>query len=203
MSSVPVVSSIPYIGSAFKSVREDRNELATFVLVRPEIVQPPNADNSPDGGAQAQRLRRAAIAPSSFFRFFECSHVGDKEASPRILRRRGVSPRYSGILACVSFRKAARRRFYFLRLTLPVAEGFLRLSFAAAHRKKFRWILRFIKSRVDFLFASGIKEVLEDNAISKAASQRPRVVSAVKKRVCIYDPCHRTAAHMRGSTREA
>ncbi len=47
VSSVPVVSSIPYIGSAFKSVREDRNELATFVLVRPEIVQPPNADNSP------------------------------------------------------------------------------------------------------------------------------------------------------------
>jgi pilus assembly protein CpaC len=44
-SSVPVASSIPYIGSAFKSVKEERNETAMFVLVQTEIVQP--ADNSP------------------------------------------------------------------------------------------------------------------------------------------------------------
>ena len=39
-SGVPVASSIPYIGSAFKNVKEERNETAMFVLVRPEIVQP-------------------------------------------------------------------------------------------------------------------------------------------------------------------
>jgi len=38
-SGVPIASSIPYIGSAFKSVKEERNETAMFVLVRPEIVQ--------------------------------------------------------------------------------------------------------------------------------------------------------------------
>jgi len=45
-SGVPIASSIPYIGSAFKSVKEERNEIAMFVLVRPEIVQalPATAD---------------------------------------------------------------------------------------------------------------------------------------------------------------
>ena len=47
-SGVPIASSIPYIGSAFKNVKEERNETAMFVLVRPEIVQPANAaDNAP------------------------------------------------------------------------------------------------------------------------------------------------------------
>jgi type II secretory pathway component GspD/PulD (secretin) len=39
-TGVPVASSIPYIGSAFESVKEERNETAMFVLVRPEIVKP-------------------------------------------------------------------------------------------------------------------------------------------------------------------
>jgi Flp pilus assembly secretin CpaC len=56
-SGVPVASSIPYIGSAFKSVKEERNEIAMFVLVRPEIVQSPTAaagraDNAPDATAR-------------------------------------------------------------------------------------------------------------------------------------------------------
>ncbi len=47
-SGVPIASSIPYIGSAFKNVKEERNETAMFVLVRPEIVQPADAaDNVP------------------------------------------------------------------------------------------------------------------------------------------------------------
>jgi hypothetical protein len=88
------------------------------------------------------------------------------------------------IAASASARKAARRRFRCL--TLPVAEAFVHLSFAAAHLQNFRRILRVsLKSRVDFLFASGIKEVLERNAKLRAASQRPRVASGVKRRVCI------------------
>jgi hypothetical protein len=84
-------------------------------------------------------------------------------------------------------------------LTLSIAEGLLRLWIAAAHDKKVPQILRvFVKSCVDFLFASGIKKVLEHNAKSKAASQRPRVVSGVKKRVCIYDPRHRTITQCLG-----
>jgi pilus assembly protein CpaC len=39
-SGVPVASSIPYIGSAFKNVKEERNETAMFILVQPELVQP-------------------------------------------------------------------------------------------------------------------------------------------------------------------
>ena len=46
-SGVPIASSIPYIGSAFKNVKEERNETAMFVLVRPEIVQPANAADTP------------------------------------------------------------------------------------------------------------------------------------------------------------
>ena len=46
-SGVPIASSIPYIGSAFKNVKEERNETAMFVLVRPELPQPVgDADNS-------------------------------------------------------------------------------------------------------------------------------------------------------------
>jgi Flp pilus assembly secretin CpaC len=44
-SSVPIASSIPYVGAAFRSVKEERNETAMFVLVRPELVQP--VDNAP------------------------------------------------------------------------------------------------------------------------------------------------------------
>jgi pilus assembly protein CpaC len=47
-SGVPIASSIPYIGSAFTNVKEERNEITTFVLVRPEIAQAANdADNPP------------------------------------------------------------------------------------------------------------------------------------------------------------
>ncbi len=45
-ASVPVASSIPYIGSAFKSVKEERNETALFVLVRPEILQSAGGDGA-------------------------------------------------------------------------------------------------------------------------------------------------------------
>jgi pilus assembly protein CpaC len=53
-SGVPIASSIPYIGSAFKSVKEERNEIAMFVLVRPEIVQ------SLPAAADAQSASRPA-----------------------------------------------------------------------------------------------------------------------------------------------
>ena len=43
---MPVASSIPYIGSAFKNTKEERNELMTFVLVQPEIMQSGNADDA-------------------------------------------------------------------------------------------------------------------------------------------------------------
>jgi Flp pilus assembly secretin CpaC len=43
-SGVPIASSIPYIGSAFKTVKEERNETAIFVLVRTEIAQPATAN---------------------------------------------------------------------------------------------------------------------------------------------------------------
>jgi pilus assembly protein CpaC len=52
-SGVPVASSIPYIGSAFKNVKEERNEIAVFVLVRPEIVKPLSA--ATDGESDAPR----------------------------------------------------------------------------------------------------------------------------------------------------
>jgi len=51
-SGVPIASSIPYIGSAFKNVKEERNETAMFVLVRPEIVQSRAAAVEGEGDAQ-------------------------------------------------------------------------------------------------------------------------------------------------------
>ena len=38
---VPYVSEAPYIGAMFRSVKEERNDIAMFILVRPEIVQSP------------------------------------------------------------------------------------------------------------------------------------------------------------------
>jgi pilus assembly protein CpaC len=51
-SGVPIASSIPYVGSAFKSVKEERNETAMFVFVRPEVVQPASADNAATAARQ-------------------------------------------------------------------------------------------------------------------------------------------------------
>jgi Flp pilus assembly secretin CpaC len=59
-SEVPIVSSIPYVGSAFKSVKEERNETAMFVLVRPEILQSAN-DADDDADHAAATLRRTGI----------------------------------------------------------------------------------------------------------------------------------------------
>ena len=65
-SGVPVASSIPYIGSAFRNVKEERNETAMFVLVRPEIVQPlfgerRRRQDAPRTAQPACRLRHTAI----------------------------------------------------------------------------------------------------------------------------------------------
>jgi Flp pilus assembly secretin CpaC len=51
-SSVPGISSIPYVGVPFRSIKETKNELATFILVRPEIVQSLPAVESPPPGVQ-------------------------------------------------------------------------------------------------------------------------------------------------------
>ena len=87
----------------------------------------------------------------------------------------------------------------FSRLTLRVAEGFSRLPLAAIRCRDFLRIPRdSLKTRVDFLFASGIKEVLEHDASSKATSQRPRVVSKVESELRFHDPTHRTTAKRLG-----
>ena len=91
----------------------------------------------------------------------------------------------------------ARRRFWCL--TLPVAEGFLRLPLAAIRGENIPAISRVsLKSFVDFPEPSGIKKVLENNASSKAASQRPRVVSGVESERLLHDPSHRTTAKRLG-----
>jgi Flp pilus assembly secretin CpaC len=38
---VPYVSEVPYLGAMFRSVKEERNDIAIFILVHPEIVQSP------------------------------------------------------------------------------------------------------------------------------------------------------------------
>jgi Flp pilus assembly secretin CpaC len=42
-SGVPWVSEIPYAGAAFRKVKEEHNEIETFVLITPEIVEGPAA----------------------------------------------------------------------------------------------------------------------------------------------------------------
>jgi Flp pilus assembly secretin CpaC len=38
---LPWVSEVPYVGAIFRSVKEERNEIAMLIIVRPEIAQPP------------------------------------------------------------------------------------------------------------------------------------------------------------------
>jgi Flp pilus assembly secretin CpaC len=38
---LPYVSEVPYLGAIFRSVKEERNDIAMLILVRPEIVQSP------------------------------------------------------------------------------------------------------------------------------------------------------------------
>ena len=49
-SGVPWLSEIPYAGAAFRTVKERRNEVATFVLITPELVEP-LADRAQVGNA--------------------------------------------------------------------------------------------------------------------------------------------------------
>ena len=46
-SGVPVLSEVPYAGAMFRSVKERHNEIALFVLVQPEIVEPVAAPAKP------------------------------------------------------------------------------------------------------------------------------------------------------------
>lgn len=49
---VPYVSEIPYVGAVLRRVEEERNDVAMFVLVRPEIVPSPAATTAADMGSQ-------------------------------------------------------------------------------------------------------------------------------------------------------
>lgn len=44
---LPCISEIPYVGAVFRSVEEQRNEVALLILVRPEIVQSPTTASGP------------------------------------------------------------------------------------------------------------------------------------------------------------
>ena len=55
---LPWVSEIPYAGAAFRSVKETRNDVATFVLVRPELVEPSAAP------AQAVNIPPTTVIPA-------------------------------------------------------------------------------------------------------------------------------------------
>ncbi len=52
ISGTPYLSSLPYVGAPFRSVKTTRNELAMFILVRPEIVPPPPPSANPLAGPQ-------------------------------------------------------------------------------------------------------------------------------------------------------
>jgi Flp pilus assembly secretin CpaC len=49
---LPWGSDVPYVGALLRSVKESRNELAIFILVRPEIVQPPSQSPRVAAGSQ-------------------------------------------------------------------------------------------------------------------------------------------------------
>jgi Flp pilus assembly secretin CpaC len=70
-SGPPYISSIPYVGAAFRSVKETHNELATFILVRPEIVQTPPVSAYPNAGAQgdpsAPRAVQSGYSPGAAY----------------------------------------------------------------------------------------------------------------------------------------
>jgi len=58
-SGVPYVSEIPFVGAVFRSAKETKNELATIILVRPEIMQSPAAPASPIVSTKNGLMRRA------------------------------------------------------------------------------------------------------------------------------------------------
>ena len=57
-SGLPWVSDIPYAGAAFRSVKETRNEVATFVLITPEIIEAPATP------AQAVNIPPTTVIPA-------------------------------------------------------------------------------------------------------------------------------------------
>lgn len=49
---MPYVSEVPYVGAIFRSVEEERNDIARFIQVRPQIVQSPAVAGSPQTGSE-------------------------------------------------------------------------------------------------------------------------------------------------------
>ena len=62
-SGLPYISEIPYVGAAFRSTKETRNEVAMFILVRPEIVQTPAASDYPLAGFHSDLPQPRAVQP--------------------------------------------------------------------------------------------------------------------------------------------
>jgi len=71
---VPVVSEIPYAGAIFRSVKETRNEVATFVLIRPELVEPSAAP------AQAVTIPPTTVIPAPSVRTYATPGRADNVA---------------------------------------------------------------------------------------------------------------------------
>jgi pilus assembly protein CpaC len=51
---IPWVSDLPYLGVAFRHVKEERNEVELLILVTPELIEPLDADEVPPCGPGMQ-----------------------------------------------------------------------------------------------------------------------------------------------------
>lgn len=47
---IPWISEVPYLGAAFRSVREKRNEVELLIMITPELVEPMDANEVPECG---------------------------------------------------------------------------------------------------------------------------------------------------------
>ena len=76
-TGVPWISEIPFVGAMFRSVKETKNEVEMFVLVRPEIVQSPAVAIHPVTGSHVSISESEDMDPID----------ASRETSPTIVRR--------------------------------------------------------------------------------------------------------------------
>ena len=77
---LPLIGDVPYLGAAFRSVNETRNEVELLILVTPELVEPMDAGESPCGGPGMQ-----TVSPSDC----ELYMKGQLETPPKCPRNCG------------------------------------------------------------------------------------------------------------------
>jgi pilus assembly protein CpaC len=85
-SGLPWISEVPYLGAAFRKVRETRNEVELLILVTPELVEAMNACDVPPCGPGMQ-----TTSPSDWELFMK-GHLEVPNCCPNGGPRNGADP---------------------------------------------------------------------------------------------------------------